>query len=179
MDIKYNTVNIGILGRKMSGKSYLTKYLIRPIDKNKVYILDTNQIFSGYKNRFNVQISYKGLNHFIDYISQIKTNKLIVFDDLDVYNPMYSDKFISFNVNARNNGNGIIWNTKRPLRLGKVVIENADYLFIGNALLDDDLKFLQKSFKFDMDSYIKLQQYEFLLYDSINHTNKIIKAGEL
>ena len=180
MDIKYNTVNIGILGRKLSGKSYLTKYLIRPIDKNKVYILDTNMIFKGYKNRYIVQnISFKGLDQFIDQISTIKGNKLIVFDDLDVYSPMYSDKFISFNINARNNGNSIIWNTKRPLRLGKVVLENADYLFIGNGLLDDDLKFLQKSYKIDIDLYNKLNQYEFLMYDTTNHIQYVIKAGEI
>ena len=179
MDIKYNNTAIGIMGRKMSGKTYLTKFLLKSISPDKVYVLDTNGAYKGLGKRYSTDISFRGLDLFINKIREIKGNKMVVFDDLDVYSPLYSNQFLSFNINARNNGIGIIWNTKRPKRLGSVLIENADYLFLGRGLLNDDLEFLNDSFNIDLNMYNTLKEYEFLLYDTNTQMNTKIKAGEL
>ena len=167
------------MGRKMSGKSYLTKFFLKSMPKDKIHILDTNKIFKNYGKRYNTPINYKGLDLFTDEVSKVKGNKMVVFDDLDAYAPQYSERFLSFNINARNNGIGVIWNTKRPKRLGTVLIENADYLFLGRGLLNDDIEFLNDSFKIDTKMYDSLGDYEFLMFDSNTQLNSKIKAGEI
>jgi len=185
INIKYNTSNIAFLGRKNSGKTYFLKFLIKDMPKDKVYILDSNRVFSSeYKHRF-ITNTYTPdiLDKFLDLV--LKDNEggkrqfLVVMDDVDVYTPLNSKNFQSFNINSRNNGIGVFWTAKRPRRVSLVIFENADYLFLGRGLLNSDLDYISNSFDINRDMYSKLNEYEFLVYDVNTSQNFVMKAGAI
>ena len=185
ISIRYNSSNIAFLGKKQSGKTYFVKFLIKNIPKEKVYVLDTNRSFSSeYKHRFITNTFTPAiLDKFIRVVlSENEGGKrqfLTVLDDIDVYTPLASSLFQSFNINSRNNGIGVFWTAKRPKRVSLIIFENADYLFLGKGLLGTDLQYISNSFDIDVNAYNQLNQYEFLVYSTADNLNMIVKAGQI
>lgn len=183
----YNEDIIGFVGRKTTGKTYLTKSLLKLVPKEKVYILDSREQYTDYPNRTVPKLNetnVTALNSFIDSMYS-HTDCLAVFDDLDLYikYPNESEKLANFFIDAGSKSKiGGIWHSKRLAYIDTRAITESKYLVIGRGLNPHDQKklldlgFDLKKYQRDVVGSWAVAPYAYALFNTQTQETKLIKG---
>ena len=169
--------SIVTLGKRGSGKTTLIKYLIKlALNQNiRVSILDIVGNYLEFKGQHNINY-YLTQPHNATKINQImlkiynEGNQLVVLDESDMYDYslLKKDLFYSIINLGRNYGIGYIASARRTANIPKDFIPNANYSFIFQHNLPQDLNILREWFSEDDNIFKNLEKYEFAVFKEGN-----------
>lgn len=196
---------IGILAMQGSGKSALMQYflMINPKSciifdptyslqpyKNRVFIDFEKQSIKHILNKIGKRIYTQKIDIVINNCNDIESvlsliynnleNICIVIDEIDieykafVSNDTYLYKICNF---GRHRELDLIGVARRPANMPRVLTSQSNYLCLGNSNKEPlDLKYIKEFVdKETFKKYENLKKYEFLLYDTNNHSSKFLK----
>jgi len=168
IEFKWNFDTLGLISKKQSGKSTFIKKLIRNIPRDKIFILDSNLEYKDLGLNRVVPNSYDSvmLDKFILYCRKY-TNILMIIEDADLYfsSAHPTEEFKKLLINGSHQNIGVIYTSKRPLGIPKLLLTETTLLFVGNFSIRNDIEYLRSIF--DKADLIKeLKRFQFLYKDS-------------
>lgn len=137
--MKFNiyTQVMGIFGKAQVGKSYFIKNFFKGID---YIVINGSMDFEDYKGTHFIvtNISNQGLDEAIIKIRAMYSNKLIIIDDVDAFNPLYSQQIGILARTGRHQGLGLVYASGRPALLPPVLLSGTDVFvnFMGVPAMD-------------------------------------------
>lgn len=176
-----------VVGVKGSGKTFLTKRLVKTIDK-QVIVYDTINQFTelpemkkdDFDFRQKVRISFirpKDFKKAFDYPSSV-----VVIDEVDHYcepenkdHLKYLNPLIKFSRNFRID---VILTAKRLNSLKVSMRSQVDFVVIGITTELNDLKVLRE-YGIDVELVKSLKDYEFLIWSTKKRTFKVVKNTQV
>ena len=182
MEWNWNYDIVGIVSKSQSGKTTLIKKLIKNagISKEDIYIFDTNFEYKEYKNNtYTINYNKSALNEFVMKIRKQK-DKLVIFEDIDLFQPAYAKAFHDLLVNGKHQYIGIIYTTRRVRYLNPLTLSMTDFLIFSKFIPLSDLKMIKDTinridFKIDEKKISQLKLYEFYMVNASKDIQSIIK----
>ncbi len=178
LNFKYNYDFMLLFGRKHSGKTYFTSYLLQRLNPNQVIIIDTNGDFQKANpqlaNRcIRIPYTQQALIDIIQKIRENYTNMLIIIDDIDAYGLANQNEALQgLAINGRHKGLGLIAIARRPINMN-LLLNNADFVLLGYGLKLKDWQYIDDNYR-DIPN-IELN-YKMINKDEDNHYFYLISA---
>jgi len=171
---------VGIIAPKQWGKTTLTKHILNTVPRDKVIILDSNNEYKGFNNRFLPEsYDYQELERFIKYGRQF-TNITLIMDDVDLFvNPRQQEgEFKKLLINASHQNIGVIYSAKRAETINKLLFMETKHLFMGSLWSKKDIYNLSGVYK-KKELLLSLPRYAFLYRNRDTQEESILKVTPL
>lgn len=168
-----------VSGKRGSGKSYLTKYLVEQYAKigDLIIILDINDEYDDLKDS-NVEIIkikdktdyIEKINKYLDYAMK-NTHVFLVLEDIDLLIDQYKipESILNSLQIGRHRDIGMLFIFRRMNSIHKQVLFNTTHFYIFKSKLFLDRDYFAKQLNGDFD-IINLNQYEFRYINAITDT---------
>lgn len=165
---------ITISGKRESGKTYLSKFLIDSLNAND-YDIDIYDINREYDKEYGNIIRFKSVADYKEKIPILvneamnKGSKFLVIDDADLIidqNSIPSAILECLQI-GRHRDIGMILIFRRVNTMHKQVIFNTNHFFIFKSKLLLDRDYFKKNLSSDFD-ILNLEQYEFFYMNSLS-----------
>jgi len=175
MEFKWNMDTMGLFARKQWGKSTIIKALLKSIPKDRILILDTNREYKGYNRIIPKDFSINTLEDFFFYGRKFR-NVLLVVEDIDVYfdNSNAPTHTKSQMINGSHQNLGLIYTSKRPKRIPRILLSEATHMIIGGMVLKEDLDYIKSIIEIDPEVLKKLKRYWFVHWYETGETKLIM-----
>jgi energy-coupling factor transporter ATP-binding protein EcfA2 len=189
MRFEYNYSVIAVIAGSQCGKTTLTKYLVKDVPKDKVYVIDDRNQYSGYPHvtiprQHNDQV----LNSFIrDARSHAPC--CMVIDDIDNYvrNSSEGSELTEYAISGKARGVGCVFQGRRMKFIDSRLWQNVDVYYFGLRMNERDLEDMSSFTNINFDekmeaSYKSMSRNAarkpFLKYDVTTGESQVIAVPE-
>jgi DNA helicase HerA-like ATPase len=161
---------IVILGRRGSGKSNIIRYLVKgPLKSYKFVVLDVVGSLKSLEGQPNVEYYVvnprrtQDVNKIINKVLE-ERNKMLVSDEIDRFDYMRTSALNDLVNIGRNYGVGYIVAARRTATVSKDFLSNAEFSFVFQHILPQDLEVLREWYNIDEQILRNLKAHEVILF---------------